>query len=470
MPSTSRRDALRLLAAGGVASVAGCSSFGLGSSPNEEPPESLGTSWSPSADAWPFRFRDLQNTARSPHGVASKPSVEWTDDPGSEESSAGEDGELVAATPTRVFAATEFQDGVRLRALAADDGAQQWDRHLESPEDHPLPRYGGLVDGTLYVSGLGNDVVAVDAANGAVRWRRDLYEHLADSVPRKFLSRTGSPEEFEAVPLATPTTVFVQTTYGIHGLAPSDGTEQWRLYLARDTSETALANPFGFAVTGGRVLASYTRPTRLLFAVAVDDDGPTVEQTRLPFENAPGNPVATSDRTAVLATGVQWSTSAVGTLAAGVADDHVDWQFPGHTGEGAAVYSRLATDGKRAFVCQATERPERMVVSALRVETGKLEWSHRESLADRDLSVANGDSFRLCDPALAGESLVVGFSQQPDGDSGPGMLLALSRDEGRLRWRTDLPVAPGNVMVTSNRLYVGGQRDGVVALASESDD
>ena len=470
MSSTSRRDALRLLAAGGVASVAGCSSFGLGSGPNEKPPESLGTSWSPSADAWPFRFRDPQNTARSPHGVASKPSVEWTDDPGSEESSAGEDGDLVAATPTRVFAATESEDGVRLRALAADDGARQWDRRLESPEDHPLPRYGGLVDGTLYVSGLGNDVVAVDAADGAVRWRRNLYEQVADAVPEKYLSRYGSSEGFSTMPLATPDTVLVQTPYGIHGLAPSEGTEQWRVYLARETDDPVLARPFGLAVTDGRVWASYGSPTKLLFAVSVDDDGLSVWQTHLPFENAPGNPVATGDRTALFATGVEWSTSPVGTLAAGVRGPTVDWQFPGHAGDGAAVYSRLATDGERAFVCQATERPERLVVSALRVETGKLDWSHRESLADRGVSVANGQSFRLCQPVVAGDSLVVGFGPQYGEESGRGTVLALSRDAGRVQWRTDLSVAPREVMVTSEGLYVGGHRGGVVALASESGD
>jgi len=467
MPSTSRRDALRLLAAGGVASVAGCSSFGLGSGPNEKPPGSLGTSWSPSADAWPFRFRDPQNTARSPHSVASKPSVEWTDGPGGEGSSSGEDGDLVAATPTRVFAATEFEGGVRLRALAVDDGTQQWVRRLESPEDHPLPRHGGLVDGTLYISGLGSDVIAVDAADGAVRWRRNLYERLAESVPEKFLSRTGSPEEFEAMPLATPETVLVQTPYGIHGLAPSDGTEQWRLYLARETDDPVLANPFGLAVADDRVWASYGHR---LVRVGVDDDGPSVEQTQLSFRHASASPVATGDRTAVLGTAVEWSTSQVGTLAAGVSGHRVDWEFPGHAGEGAAAYSRLATDGERAFVCQATEQPERLVVSALRVETGKLDWSHRESLADRGVSVANGQSFRLCQPVVAGDSLVVGFGPQYDRETGRGTVLALSRDAGRVQWRTDLSVAPRHVMVTSEGLYVGGHRGGVVALASAGDD
>lgn len=123
MPSTSRRDALRLLAAGGVAGVASCSSFGRGGGPNEDPPESLGTSWSPPEDAWPFCYRDPQNTAQSPHGVASRPSVEWTDGAGGDPSSVDEDGDLVAATPSRVYAARKFDSGVHLRAHADDGNA-----------------------------------------------------------------------------------------------------------------------------------------------------------------------------------------------------------------------------------------------------------------------------------------------------------------------------------------------------------
>lgn len=71
---------------------------------------------------------------------------------------------------------------------------------------------------------------------------------------------------------------------------------------------------------------------------------------------------------------------------------------------------------------------------------------------------------------VAGDSVVVGFGQQPDEASGHGAVFALSRDAGRLRWRTDLPVAPEDVMVTSDGLYVGGQQGGVVALAAESAD
>ncbi|SEW20851.1 outer membrane protein assembly factor BamB family protein [Halobacterium jilantaiense] len=466
MPSTSRRDALRLLAAGGVAGLAGCSSFNLGkSSPNEKPPASLGTSWSPSEDAWPFPSGDPQNTAQSPDGVPSQPTVEWTDGTGGDSVAAEERGDLVAATPSRVVAARQFDDGVHLRALAAD-GTRQWDRRLEFPSEHPNPRYGGLVDGSLYLVGAGNDVVALNAADGTVRWRRNLYEQVAEDVPAKFLLRNGSSEDFAAMLLATPETLYVQTPYGIHGLAPSDGTEQWRLRFTAELSDTVLARPVGLAVTDSGVWASYAWPAPLLFAVELGEDGPRIQRTRLPFRDYPGTPVAVSDRTVVLASGVTWSTRPGETLAVGATTNDTEWQFPGHTGEGGAAYSRLATDGERAFVCQATEQPERMVVSALRTETGKLEWSHRESLADRDVRVADGQTFRLCQTVVAGDSVVVGFGQRTDGAMDRGAILALSRDAGRVRWRADIPVAPEGVMVTRDRLYVGGQRGGVVALGT----
>jgi len=470
MPSASRRDALRLLATGGVAGLAGCSALDLGGrGPNETPPDSLGTSWSPPGDAWPFRFRDPQNTARSPHGVGSQPSVAWADSAVGEPSPAG--GDLLAATPSRVYAATDDEGSVRLRALAAEDGARRWSRVLEFPAENPSPRYGGLVDGTLYVAGAGSDVVAVNAADGAVRWWRDLYEQVADAVPGTFLSRHGSREGFVAMPLATPETVVVQTPYGLHGLAASDGTEQWRLHLAAEDDERALGRPFGLAATDNRVWASYGRPAPLLFGVEVTGDGPDVERTRLPFEDYPGDPVAVGDRTAVLTNGITWSTGRTDTLAAGAADGGVDWQFPGHAGEGAdRAYSTLASDGELAFVCEAAEWPERLVVSALRTDTGEPEWRHRESLADRDVSVGDGRAFGLCQPAVAGDSVVVGFGQQPGEGSGRGAVLALSRDAGDLRWRADLPVAPEDAMVTSDGLYVGGQRGGVVALAGGSGD
>lgn len=466
MPSLSRRDALRTIGLAGVTGVAGCSSFGLGAGPNEHPPGSLGTSWSPPTDAWRFRHADLRNAARSPHEVRTRPTVEWRDRVDADRSDPPVDGGLVAATPDQVITAAHFDGETRLRACDATDGTRRWHRRIRYPPERRTPRFGGLVDGTLYATDGGTDVIAVDAAGGAVRWRRNLHDRVADSVPEKFLSPSADAADFSPLPLATPETVYVQSSYGVHGLAPGDGTEQWRLYLGDRTGDAALEDPYGLAVSDRRMWASYGGYDQSLFTVEQSDGGPEIEQARLPL-GFPSTPVVTSDGEAVLTHDVTWATSPRATLAVGVAGEDVLWQFPGHAGEGAAAYSPLATDGDRVFVCASHARPERLVVFALRASTGKLEWLHRESLADRDVSVGAGREFRLCQPAVAGDALVVGYGNDPGRETGRGQVVALSRGGGRVRWRTGLSVAPRHVAMTSTGLYVGGQRGSVVALTGD---
>lgn len=52
-----------------------------------------------------------------------------------------------------------------------------------------------------------------------------------------------------------------------------------------------------------------------------------------------------------------------------------------------------------------------------------------------------------------------------EGETGRSVLVALSTNEGRERWRTDLAFAPKDLAVAGDRCYVGGRRRGVVALA-----
>ena len=468
MSPPSRRDALRLIGLAGLTSVAGCSSFGLGDGLNEHPPDSLGPSWSPSADVWRFQYADLQNTAQSPHEVQTRPTTEWQDRVDADRSDSPISGELVAATPSQVITAGHFDRELQLRAYDAIDGTHRWQRRIQYPSGRRAPRFGGLVDGTLYVTDGGTDVIAVNAADGTVRWRRNLYDRVADSVPKKFLSPSDSPAGFSPIPLATPETVYIQSSYGVHGLAPGDGTEQWRLYLGDQTDEAALEDPYGLAVTDQRVWASYGGHVQSLFTIN-PGGSPEIERVRLPLE-FPSNPVVTSDREAALTHDITWATSPQETLAVGATGDDVEWQFPGHAGEGAAAYSSLATDGERVFVCASHEQPERLVVFALRASTGKLEWLHRESLADRDVSVGTGQGFRLCQPAITGETLLVGYGENSEKRTGHGEVVALSRAAGHVQWRTDFSIAPRQVAMTSTRLYVGGQQGGVVALANDGSE
>lgn len=466
MPSPSRRDALRLVGLAGLTSVAGCSSFDLGDGPNEHPPDSLGTSWSPPADAWRFQYADLQNTAQSPHEAKTPPAIEWQTRVDEDRSDALLSGELVAATPEQVITAGQFDRELQLRAYDAVGGTRRWHRRIQYPSGRRAPRFGGLVDGILYVTDGGTDVVAVNEADGTIYWRRNLYKRVAAGVPDKFLSASDSPADFSPLPLATPETVYIQSSYGLHGLAPEDGAEQWRLYLGDQTDETALEDPYGLAVADRRVWASYEGHVQSLFTIGLSDGTPETTQTHLP-PGFPSNPVVTSDRDAVLTHDITWGTSPQETLAIGVTGDDVEWQFPGHAGEGAAAYSPLATDGERVFVCASHEQPERLVVFALRASTGKLEWLHRESLTDREVSVGAGREFRLCQPAVTGDSLIVGYGNAAEAATGHGEIVAVSRTNGRVRWRMELSVAPRYVAMTSNRLYVGGQQGGVVALTGD---
>jgi outer membrane protein assembly factor BamB len=387
---------------------------------------------------------------------------------------------VIAATRAVVVTAAAGADGVTLRASDAADGTRRWRQRLPYPDDRRFPRFGGLVDGTLYLTDGGTDVVAVDASDGTVRWRVDLYDRVSRTVPDRFLTASGrSPDWFAPRPLATPDTVYVQTSYGLHGLAPADGRERWRLYLGdrhddRDEDGSPLIDPGGLALVDGQVWASYGGPVPSVYAVELIDGTPTVDRVRAPVR-LPGRPVVTGDGRASLTDQVTWSTDARDTLAVGVAGGTgVAWQFPGRVSTGAAAFSPLATDGDRVFVCEGHEAEATFVVFALRAPTGGLEWRYRESLADWDVSTAAPAAFRLAHPAVADDTLLVGYGigpspgAEPAGDEATerGTLVALSTAEGRVRWRTDLPVAPESVAVAGDRVFVSGRRPGVVALAA----
>jgi outer membrane protein assembly factor BamB len=73
-----------------------------------------------------------------------------------------------------VVAAVERDAGVVLRAYDAADGTRRWHQRIQYPQGRRYPLFGGLVDGTHYLTDSGTDVVAIDAADGTVRWRIDL--------------------------------------------------------------------------------------------------------------------------------------------------------------------------------------------------------------------------------------------------------------------------------------------------------
>ena len=368
-----------------------------------------------------------------------------------------------------VVTATARDDRVVLYAYDAADGTQRWRQQIEFSRGRHYPQFGGLVDGIIYLTDTRTDAVAVDASDGAVRWRVNLHERLGETVPDRFLTGSGrSADWFSLLPLATPNTVYIQSSYGIHGLAPEDGSEQWRIYLGnRNGDSHVLEDLGGLAVSADRVWASYGGPTPAVFTIEMFDGSPSIDRATAPLD-LPGRPVVTSDGDVSIARRVVWSTDARETLAFGVAGGAgVTWQFPGLASSGAAAFSSLATDGERMFICEGHEQQELFVVYALRASTGGIEWIVRDSLSDRDVATASPAEFRLCHPVVAGDTLVVGYGIGPDQEPGHGELIALSTSDGRERWRTDLSIAPRNVAVTADRLYVGGQQSEILAFDTD---
>ena len=469
MVSANRRTALRMIGLVGTSSLAGCGGLNPSSSPNERPPDTLGTSWSPPAGEWRFPRGNLRNTARSRRTLGSQPTDTWQH---RQDAAVTEDvvsGDVVAATNEIVVTATARDASVVLYAYDAADGAKRWRQQIEFSRERRYPQFGGLVDGTVYLTDTRTDVLAVDASDGTLRWRVNLHERLGETVPDRFLTGSGRSEDwFSLLPMATPDTVYIQSSYGIHGLNPEDGSEQWRIYLGnRNGDSHVLEDLGGLAVRANRVWASYGGPTPAVFTIEMFDGSPSIDRATAPLY-LPGRPVVTSDGDVSIARQVVWSTDARETLAFGVAGGTgVTWQFPGLASSGAAAFSSLATDGERMFICEGHEQQELFVVYALRASTGGIEWVVRDSLSDRNVATASPAEFRLCQPVVAGDTLIVGYGTAPDQETGHGELIALSTSDGRERWRIDLSVAPRDAAVTADRIYVGGQKRGILAFATD---
>ena len=467
MVPPTRRTVLQALGITGVASLAGCPSLSTNNDYAEQPPDSLGTTWSSPASEWRYPRRGLHNTARSSISFQEQSTVDWQANEQSTAEGAQESTHLAVATRETVILGTENENGLNLTAYYATDGTRRWSRQLRA-SDQLYPQFGGLVDGTLYLTDYETDVIAVDVSEGTVRWRVNLYKRVADDVPEQYLTKPNtSPERFAPVPAATPSCVYVQTSYGLHGLAPEDGRERWRLYLGDELEDDRiLQDPGGLAVTDRRVLMSYARPEQLLIGVREHDGEPVVDRTSVPVQY-PNLPLVTEDGTTVLDSGIIWSTDASGTLATGAASTRsVRWQFEGLASTGAAAFSSLAYDGTRVFVCEGHEKPAEFVVFALRAETGGLEWIYRESISDRGMALSADADLRVGHPAVADGTLLAGYGKRSEQGSNVGTLIALSTTEGSLRWRTGFSVAPRNIAPTESGIYISGHRSGITRLTA----
>lgn len=451
--SPTRRTFLRSLAATGAVGLAGCSTLDRFRGPNENSPESLGSTWSPPADEWRFPAADVHNTARSSLSV-DRPTTAWTADP-----PPGDDGcQLLAATADRVVVAAGGADETVVRVHAAGDGAVQWRRRFESSRLAP----GGLVADRLFVA-TETDVLALDPADGTTRWRTPLYDRVANAVPAQYLP--SSPSNFDPWPLATLGTVYVQSRYGLHGLAPGDGTERWRLSPSTD-DEPRLGRPTGFTVTSRSVWASYGFPSSRLFELSDISDQILTSSTPLRTEHALRPVVTEPGVSPELAVGQGIaSTAFVSPLVAGYGSAR-DWTFAGLAGtDGPSAVEPPATDGERVFVPQARSVADgyAAAVVALDAHSGTLAWSHDEPMPAPATGTDFFDAVALAPPVVAADAVLLGYGVETS-DGTEGVLAAFDAADGTVRWRLDLDVAPAGPVVAGDRVYVGDLDGGVTAL------
>lgn len=451
--SPTRRNALQSLAAVGTAAVAGCSTLDRFRGPNDDPPESVGSTWSPPDDEWRLPAADVHNTARSSLPVA-RPSSAWTLDPPTEDRLRG----LLAATADRVVLSEGGGGEAVVRAHDPADGAVQWRRRIDASG----ARSGGLVADRLFVA-VGTDVLALDAADGSTLWRAPLFEQLADAVPARYLP--DDPDDLAPWPLATLGTVYVQSAYGLHGLAPEDGTERWRLSLSTD-EEPLPGRPTGLTVTRRAVWASYGHPSASLFEVTTMGDDVSTRATPLRTGHSMRPVVTEPGVSPALAVGQGVaSTRLVSPLVAGYGSGP-DWTFPGLAGtDGPSAVRPPATDGDCVFVPQvrSVDSGEAVALVALDAHTGALAWAHDEPLPARAAGVDFFDGVALAAPVVADDAVLLGYGVETD-DGVVSTLAAFDAADGTERWRVDPGVVPGHIAVAGDRLYVQGHEGGVAAF------
>ena len=470
MSPLTRRTALQMLGTAGLASVTGCSAFSRVQGPKEQPPDAIGTTWSPPDDYWRYPRHGLRNRAHSSVSIDAQPTVDWQIPAPSTAEESPESAHLAAVTQDIVIFGLEYPDGWVLTAHQPTAGTRRWQLELLAEDSLP-PQFGGLVAGTLYLTDFRTDVLAVDVQDGTVRWRVNLYDRVAESVPEQYVSEPDSqPEAFAPIPVATPDCVYVQTSYGVHGVAPEDGEERWRLYLGGELpDDRVLGDSGGVAVTEDRVLVSYGRPEQLLFNIRQYSDDPVVGRRTVPI-GSPAHPLVVDGETTALGSRVIWSTNTARTLATGPGRTRgVPWQFEGLASDGPAAFSTVATDGTRVFVCEAHEEPGEFVVFAIRADTGGLEWIHRESIRENGIVRSPGTDLRVGHPAVAAGTLLAGYGLDSEPGSDTGMLLALSPTGGTEQWRIPLSIAPRDIAPTETGIYMSGYRGGGSRLSHDVD-
>ncbi|MBN9691746.1 MAG: PQQ-binding-like beta-propeller repeat protein [Verrucomicrobia bacterium] len=164
-------------------------------------------------------------------------------------------------TPDRVFT-TETVDKKleRVRALDRTTGRELWRQEWEGAMSVPFfarsngdwiratPAWDGE---TLYVAGMRDVLVALDAQTGAVRWRKDFVEELKSPVPAF---------GFVSSPLVVGDALYVQAGGGVMRLEKATGKIVWRSLESTDgMMGSAFSSPMLATVAGRPQLIVQTR-------------------------------------------------------------------------------------------------------------------------------------------------------------------------------------------------------------------
>ena len=459
MVPRTRRTTLRILGAAGATALAGCSALGLSDGPNEQVPDSVGTQWTPRADAWQFARGDLRNRAQVRTSFRTAPSAAWR-------RSAGftEEVSVPVATPDVVVSVERRDEVTRLRGHEPSDGSVRWHRDIEGSASS----VGGVADGTLVTGASGTDIVALDVGDGSLLWQRALYDEVSSEVSAESLGvASETPEKFGATPRATPDRMYVQSSYGLHGLDPADGSEQWRVALSpdsRDEDAGPLGLSGGLAVASDRVWASYGEPEPMLFELVADDGEAVVDTVEVP-ESHVRRPAVAGDGPAysvALSVGWEGSTGYGGPLVSVSGNGRFpDWASAGLATRGRPTRAGpVATDGTRYVLAQLFRTGDGLEFGliALHTTTGAVEWTAREPL---QVPFADFEFFEhtvLCDPIVAGDTVLAGYGVSPGYDEPPteGVLVGYDVTSGERRWRRGTDIAPRHLAAAGNRLYVAG--------------
>jgi outer membrane protein assembly factor BamB len=456
MSPSSRRQFLAAVATVGVAGSAGCAFFG-GTRLAERPPESVGTDWTPPGESWPVADGGPGRSRHAP-GAAGPEAVTlaWDVDLGTRVHQPSIT--VGAATPDRLFYTRSDGRGIEytVGCIDASDGRERWEKTLDEPGGA-----GSLLDGTLY-SFRGARIVALNGADGRRTWETDLAAVLTEAGGHGAIDR----EDFGVgLPVPTPETIYVASDYGLHGLDPDEGTEQWRLALdgSDRLQDLAVGTDGVYGSRSNQALLGVTGGAGGSGSLEFDPflSGPTIAGGRLTVPLDRGDASVWSVPTSALRSRMaeaeplqleDVSTDGAWTYRRADIDEIEDIRSP----------SRAASDGERIFFAESARTGHaavRSTVFCIDAEAGVLLWRHDVPVED----VEGGPSGPFVSaPAIGSDAVYVGFSTDPDAtqstetSTGSGHhVVSLDPADGRVDWSLDVPFRPRGVAVAGNHLFVG---------------